>query len=49
MQFLLNSVLGELNEQGIEVLFVVHPVFTLERDPSGLLFAFRGEERRPER
>ena len=43
MPFLLNSVLGELNEQGIEVRFVVHPVFTLERDPSGLLFAFRGE------
>src|SRR5215470_13402062 len=43
MPFLLDSVLGELNEQGIEVRLVVHPVFTLERDESGVLFAFRGE------
>jgi glutamate dehydrogenase len=45
MPFLVDSVLGELNEQGIEVRFVVHPVFTLERDPSGLLLTFRGEGR----
>src|SRR5262245_18179849 len=43
MPFLLDSVLGELNERGIEVRLVVHPVFTVERDESGVLFAFRGE------
>jgi glutamate dehydrogenase len=43
MPFLLDSVLGELNERGIEVRLVVHPVFTVERDPGGVLFAFRGE------
>ena len=43
MPFLLDSVLGELNERGIEVRLVVHPVFTVERDDGGALFAFRGE------
>ena len=42
MPFLLDSVLGELNERGLDVHLVVHPVFTVERDPSGVLFAFRG-------
>src|SRR5215207_1748413 len=43
MPFLLDSVLAELNERGLEVRLVVHPVFTVERDQSGVLFAFRGE------
>jgi glutamate dehydrogenase len=43
MPFLLDSVLGELNERGIEVRLVVHPVFAVERDAGGVLFAFRGE------
>ena len=43
MPFLLDSVLAELNERGIEVRLVVHPVFTVERDQGGVLFAFRGE------
>ena len=43
MPFLLDSVLGELAEQGLEVRLVVHPVFAVERDASGVLFAFRGE------
>src|SRR5215216_712218 len=43
MPFLLDSVLGELNEQGIEVRLVVHPVFAVERDPDGVLRSFRGE------
>ena len=42
MPFLLDSVLAELTEQGIDVRLVVHPIFTVERDHSGLLFAFRG-------
>ncbi len=43
MPFLLDSVLGELNERGIDVRLVVHPVFAVERDAGGVLFAFRGE------
>ena len=43
MPFLLDSVLGELNERGLTVRFVVHPVLTIEREPDGTLFAFRGE------
>src|SRR5262245_6165686 len=43
MPFLLDSVLGELNEQGIAVRLVVHPVVTVERDAGGVLVAFRGE------
>src|SRR5262249_22423795 len=42
MPFLLDSVLGELNEQGIAVELVAHPVFTVERDAGGVMFAFRG-------
>ena len=43
MPFLLDSVMAELTEQGVDVRFVLHPVFTLERDQSGELTAFRGE------
>ena len=43
MPFLLDSVLGELTERGIAVHLVVHPVFAVERDPAGILFAFRGQ------
>src|SRR5262249_46285949 len=35
--------LSELGEQGVEVRLVVHPVFAVERDAGGVLFAFRGE------
>jgi len=42
MPFLLDSVLGELAEWGLRVQFVAHPVFAMERDEAGLLFAFRG-------
>src|SRR5262245_9575796 len=34
MPFLLDSVMGELAVRGVEVRLVVHPVFTLKRDPS---------------
>jgi glutamate dehydrogenase len=44
MPFLLDSVLGELAERGLSVRFVVHPVFSVERDQSGRLLAFRGTQ-----
>ena len=34
--------LGELAERELEVRFVVHPVFTVERDATGRLIAFKG-------
>ena len=42
MPFLLDSVMGELAERGVEARLVVHPVFTVTRDPSGRLTGFRG-------
>ncbi|MGE3995845.1 MAG: NAD-glutamate dehydrogenase, partial [Variibacter sp.] len=41
MPFLLDSVLGELTEQGVDVRLVVHPIFTVERGASGELRSFR--------
>src|SRR5262249_38862648 len=32
MPFLVDSVLGELNERGVDIRFLVHPVFAVERD-----------------
>ncbi len=43
MPFLLDSVMGELAEQGVEVRLVLHPIFTVERDHVGSLVGFRGE------
>jgi glutamate dehydrogenase len=43
MPFLLDSIMGELTEQGVDVRFVLHPIFTVERDAVGSLVAFRGE------
>jgi glutamate dehydrogenase len=43
MPFLLDSILGELTEQGIDVRLVAHPVFAIERDTAGNLLGFRGE------
>src|SRR6266540_1999970 len=42
MPFLVDSVLAELAERGIDVRFVVHPVLTVERDGTGRLTAFKG-------
>jgi glutamate dehydrogenase len=42
MPFLVDSVLGELGERGLDLRLVVHPVFTVERDEAGRLTAFRG-------
>ncbi|HMK80842.1 MAG TPA: NAD-glutamate dehydrogenase [Xanthobacteraceae bacterium] len=43
MPFLLDSVMGELTAQGLEVRLVLHPIFTVERDHTGALTGFRGE------
>jgi glutamate dehydrogenase len=43
MPFLLDSIMNELTEQGIEVRLVVHPIFTIERDTAGTLVGFRGD------
>ena len=43
MPFLLDSVMGELTEQGVDVRLVLHPIFTLERDHTGALLGFRGD------
>ena len=42
MPFLLDSVLGELSERGVEVRFVVHPVLCVIRDGAGRLLEFNG-------
>src|SRR5262249_46041613 len=42
MPFLVDSVLAELAERGIEVRFVVHPVLTVVRGAAGRLTAFKG-------
>jgi glutamate dehydrogenase len=42
MPFLLDSVMGELAQHGIEARLVVHPVFTVRRDRSGRLTGFKG-------
>jgi glutamate dehydrogenase len=43
MPFLLDSVLGELTEQGLAVTLVVHPIFNVERSRDGHLTAWHGE------
>src|SRR5579864_8810262 len=42
MPFLLDSVLGELNQRGLDIRLLVHPVFAVERDAAGMLTAFKG-------
>jgi glutamate dehydrogenase len=43
MPFLVDSIMGELTEQGVEVLLVAHPVFAVERDAGGNLIGFSGD------
>jgi len=45
MPFLVDSVLGELTERGLEIRLLVHPVFTVERDAAGRLVAFKGDRK----
>jgi glutamate dehydrogenase len=43
MPFLVDSVMAELAEQGLDIRLVTHPVFTVERDAAGHLIGFRSE------
>ncbi len=43
MPFLVDSVMSELTEHGVDIRLVVHPVFTVERDGEGHLTVFAGE------
>ena len=40
MPFLYNSVVGEINERGLNIRLLVHPVFSVSRDAGGALEAF---------
>ena len=40
MPFLVDSVLGELTERGLDIRLLAHPVFSIERDASGRLVHF---------
>jgi len=42
MPFLVDSVVGELNQRGLDIRLFVHPVFIVERDLSGRLVNFKG-------
>jgi glutamate dehydrogenase len=42
MPFLLDSVVGELHQRGLDIRLLVHPVFTVERNAAGTLTAFKG-------
>ncbi|MGB6877534.1 MAG: hypothetical protein WBD87_16030, partial [Candidatus Acidiferrales bacterium] len=46
MPFLVDSVAGELHERGLDILLLVHPVFSVERDAAGNLVGFDGVRRR---
>jgi glutamate dehydrogenase len=41
MPFLLDSVLGELSERGVEIRLVVHPIISVARDAAGRLTSFQ--------
>jgi glutamate dehydrogenase len=42
MPFLVDSVTGALTERGLDTHLVVHPVFAVERDPTGALIGLSG-------
>jgi glutamate dehydrogenase len=42
MPFLVDSVVSELNQRGLEIRLFVHPVFVVERDLAGRLVNFKG-------
>ncbi|MBN8940669.1 MAG: NAD-glutamate dehydrogenase [Rhizobiales bacterium] len=44
MPFLVDSVMGVLAEQGVDIRLVAHPIVTVERESSGALTAYRGLE-----
>ncbi len=45
MPFLVDSVIGELNERGLAISFLVHPVFLVERNHAGTLVGFEAGRR----
>ncbi|HKM88235.1 MAG TPA: NAD-glutamate dehydrogenase [Xanthobacteraceae bacterium] len=45
MPFLVDSVVGELNERGLDIRLLVHPVFSVERDAAGTLVGFKAARR----
>jgi glutamate dehydrogenase len=47
MPFLVDSILGELQDFGAEVLFVAHPILSVERDRAGRLTAYHGLHAQP--
>src|ERR1700716_246098 len=47
MPFLVDSVLAELADRGIDVRFVVHPVLTVVRDDAGRLIALKDAKTAP--
>src|ERR1700741_3153496 len=47
MPFLVDSVLAELAERGLDVRFVVHPVLTVVRDDAGRLIAVKDARTAP--
>jgi glutamate dehydrogenase len=42
MPFLVDSVMGELAERGLDIHLVAHPVFVVQRDSAGRLTGFNG-------
>ena len=42
MPFLVDSIVGEISERGLDIRLLVHPVFTVERSETGKLNAFHG-------
>ena len=42
MPFLVDSVVAELNQRGLDIRLLVHPVFVVERDLAGKLVNFKG-------
>jgi glutamate dehydrogenase len=47
MPFLVDSVMSELSEQGLDIRLVAHPIVTVSRDGHGGLIAFEGTEPPP--
>jgi glutamate dehydrogenase len=47
MPFLLDSVMGALNDQNCDIRLVTHPIFTVSRDKSGKLTGLYGEQPPP--
>jgi glutamate dehydrogenase len=46
MPFLVDSVMSELNERGLEVRLVAHPIFAVERDAGGRVLSLKATEDR---